>query len=95
MLALTVDAARNIAIGVLVALVVLAAVTAKVIANITAKVIVVLIIVGLALGVWTQRASLGDCADRVKEQARAGSTTTTCTFFGTDVDVKVPVSANR
>lgn len=89
MIALTVDAARNIAIGVLVALVLLAALTAKIIANITAKVIVLLVIVGLALGVWTQRASLGDCADRVEAEVRAGSTETTCRFFGTDVNVPV------
>ena len=37
----------------------------------------------LALVVWTQRASIRDCADKAVE----GRGTATCSFFGFDVDV--------
>lgn len=84
MLALTVEAAKNIALVVAAAIIVLTVASAWLIKNITAKVITVLILGGLALGVWTQRGALQDCADRVKANPAAGGT---CTFFGSEVRV--------
>ena len=42
--------------------------------------------------VWTQRASLNDCADGVLESLRAGAVDdATCTFFGRDVTIRAPL----
>jgi hypothetical protein len=83
-LGLTVGAAKNIAIVIVVGIIALAVLSAWLVRNITAKVVMVLLFAGIALGVWTQRSSLDDCADRVKANPTAGAT---CTFFGTDVRV--------
>ena len=59
--------------------------------NVTTKLISVIIVGGLALGVWTQRSSLEDCASKVKARAALGDTSdVTCTFLGTDIKVSVP-----
>lgn len=89
MLALTLGQAKTIAVLVVLALVALAVVSAWVMKEVMQKVALVVIFGLLALLVWTQRASLQDCADRVREQARttAGQIDTTCTFIGRDVTI--------
>lgn len=88
MLALTVDSARHLAVAIVVVFVVLAVTSATAIANVTAKIVTMLIMAGFALGVWTQRANLTDCAELAKAKATTGDTSpTTCTFFGVEVDV--------
>jgi uncharacterized membrane protein len=87
-LALDYDTARNVAILLVAVFVVLSVVSAIIIKNVTTKIISIVVMVGLALGVWTQRSSLKDCADRAKERVEVGATSgLTCTFFGTDVEV--------
>jgi hypothetical protein len=90
MLALGVDAAKNIAIAVVVGFVVLSLVAASAIKNVTYKIVTSLLMIGLALGVWTQRSELKDCAHQVRAQAA-----TSCEFFGTEVDVPInaPISS--
>ncbi|HVE18194.1 MAG TPA: hypothetical protein VNB52_03880, partial [Ilumatobacteraceae bacterium] len=66
MTALTLESAKNIGIAVAVALVALMLVMVFVIKNVTGKLISVVIIGGLAFGVWSQRASLQNCADKVR-----------------------------
>lgn len=94
MTALTVESAKNLGIAVAAILVVFMLAMAWLIKDVTAKIITVLLIGGLAFGVWTQRSSLQDCADRVEARAKLGATSTTaditCTFLGTDVKVSVP-----
>ena len=91
MTAMTVESAKNIGIAVAVALVALMLVMAFVVKNVTAKVITMVIIGGLAFGVWTQRSSLQDCADRVRARGLRGDTSDVeCTFLGSDVKVSVP-----
>src|SRR3954447_321011 len=86
MTALTLDTAKNVGIAVAVGLVALMLVTAFVVKKVSGKLICILLIGGLALGVWTQRTSLQDCADRVR--ARGGDTAdVTCSFLGSDVKV--------
>jgi hypothetical protein len=85
MLAIGVDAAKNIAIAVVLGFVLLSLFAASIIKNVTWKIITALIMIGFALGVWTQRSSLQDCADIAR--ATPSSASTTCTFFGSDVDV--------
>jgi hypothetical protein len=48
------------------------------------------IVLGLiAVLVWSQRASLDDCADRVKASRAAGaSADPTCSFLGQDITIK-------
>ena len=88
MTAMTLESAKNIGIAVAVGLVALMLVMAVVIKNVTTKLITVLIIGGLAFGVWTQRSSLQDCADKVKARGVLGDTTdVTCSFLGSDINV--------
>lgn len=88
MTALSLESAKTIAIIVAIAFVAFAVISAWVIKNITTKLIMVALMAALALGVWTQRTSLQDCATRAKAQAEKFDTTAvTCTFFGTEVGV--------
>ena len=85
-LAIDDEAAKTVALGLVAALVVLAVLFAVVIKKIAVKLISILLMVGLALGVWTQRTNLQDCADRARERAAAGiEGDLSCSFFGTDV----------
>jgi protein-S-isoprenylcysteine O-methyltransferase Ste14 len=92
-LAITLGQAKTIAAVVVIALLSLAVVSAWVMKEVMQKVALVVIFGLLALLVWTQRSSLQDCADRVREQARAGvsQVDTTCTFLGRDITI----STNR
>ena len=86
-LAITVDGAKNLAIAITVGFVALSAVSAVVVKKVTTRIVTVLVLAGFALGVWTQRSELQDCAQRVRDKASVNDTTpTTCTFFGVAVD---------
>jgi protein-S-isoprenylcysteine O-methyltransferase Ste14 len=98
MIALTVESAKNLAIWVIIGVLVLSVLSAWLIKSVLTKLIVVLLCAGLAFGVWTQRSSLQDCADKAQAKAEAeaqaqvaGSDVVTapltCTFFGTDIEV--------
>ena len=90
MISMTVESAKNIAIGVAAGFVVIMVLMAWLVKNVTTKLISVLLFAGLAFGVWTQRTSLEDCASKVKARAEVGDTTdVSCTFLGSDI--KVPV----
>ncbi len=89
MLALSLGQAKTIAILVVIALVVMAVVSAWVMKEISQKIALVVILGLLALLVWTQRSSLDECADKVREGGVRGDTT--CSFFGRDVQI----STNR
>ena len=88
MLALTLSSAKNIAIIIVGVLVVAAIISAKFVASVTKKAILLLIFGALALGVFTQRQSLQNCADKVQDGVTSGEAT--CTFFGTDIRIKAP-----
>jgi len=92
-LALTVDMAKNVALGILAGVLVLGFLAIKITKSVTQKAISLLLTAGVVLGVWTQRANLSSCADKVKAQTEAGGLPdTTCTFFGTDVKLALPDS---
>ena len=58
-----------------------------VIKNVTGKLISVLLIGGLAFGVWTQRSSPQNCADKVRARVAAGDKSdVTCSFIGSDIN---------
>ena len=88
MTAMTFETAKNIGIAVAVGLVALMLVLAMVIKNVTAKLITIVLVGGLAFGVWTQRSSLQDCADQVKDRAALGDTSdVVCSFLGSDITI--------
>lgn len=87
-LALSLDSAKQLAIVIVIAFVVLTIISAAIIKNITMKIISVILFGGFALGVWTQRTNLQNCADQVRDKAEVGDlSATTCTFFGTEIDI--------
>lgn len=91
LLALTLDAAKNIAIVVILGLIVAAFLVAKFVSSVAVKAITILVLGGVVLGVWTQRQSLIECGDKVQEKYRAGDfSATQCSFFGAEVDISVP-----
>ena len=88
LLALTVDTAMNIMVGLILVLIVAAFLVAKYVSSVAAKAIIILVIGGMILGIWTQRQALSDCADEVQANLRAGDgSSTQCSFFGTTVSV--------
>ena len=88
MLALTVETAKTVAIVVVVGLIVAAVLSAWLVKSVVAKVVTIVLLAGVALGVWTQRANLEDCADQAKARVGTGQASVTCTFFGYDVTVE-------
>jgi hypothetical protein len=83
---------QNIALGLSGVSVLVAIIMMKVISSIVGKVISAAVFVAIALGGYSQRAQISECVDKVKSQATAtASVDTTCTFFGQDVTVKVPL----
>ena len=72
-LAMTVDSAKNIALLVLAGVLIVGILAVKITKSVTQKAITLLLTAGIVLGVWTQRANLSTCADKVKAQAAAGS----------------------
>ncbi|MEQ1701326.1 MAG: hypothetical protein ABMA25_14550 [Ilumatobacteraceae bacterium] len=88
MFALSLESAKTIAIVIALVFVAAAVISAWLIKKVVTKVIVILVMVGLALGVWSQRAGLQSCADDAKEAATGIiDKGVTCTFFGTDVEI--------
>lgn len=89
MLALTLGQAKTIALVAATALVVLAGVSAWVMKTVAQKLAVAVILGLLAVLVWSQRAALQECADKVRDAADGGVTQvdTTCSFFGRDVTI--------
>lgn len=83
MLALTAESAENLAVVVAIALVLLAALLAKVLIGNMAKALAAILLVAAAIFVWSQRAALQDCVDRVQEEASdAAAGTAECSVSG-------------
>lgn len=89
MLALTLGQAKTVAILIVIVLVALAIGSAWLMKTIAQKAALAVILALLALLVWTQRSSLDECADKVREGGV--QVDTTCSFFGRDVNI----STNR
>jgi hypothetical protein len=89
MLALTLGQAKAIAIVIVVVLVAGAVASTWIMKTIAQKAAIAVILGLLAILVWSQRASLDECADKVREGGVRGDTT--CSFFGRDVTI----STNR
>jgi hypothetical protein len=88
MLAITADSAKNIAIIAIGVLVAGSVVMAWLVKSLVMKLISVGLMVGLAFAIWTQRAELEDCVQKIQDRVDAGQTAeATCTIFGQDVTV--------
>jgi hypothetical protein len=96
--ALTLDDAETIAIVAATALAVGAVVSFWVMKSLVQKLAVAALLGVLAFAVWTQRVSLQDCADKVRDNFElAGTdvvvTDTECSFFGITVTISDPRAA--
>ena len=88
MLALDYDSAKRLALWLVGGFILLSVISAMVIKNIVGKLVSALLMAGLALGAWTQRTELQDCAQRARERAAAGAASDlTCRLFGSDVTI--------
>jgi hypothetical protein len=85
---------ENSALGLTGGSIIVALVLLKVVSSIVGKIVSTIVMVALALGGWSQRTEITNCVEAVRAQATAGSTLeATCTFFGQDVTLKVPIPA--
>jgi len=80
---------QTLALGVSGASLVVAVVLLMAIKSIVGKIISVAIFLAISVAGYTQRASITDCADKVKAQASSASINATCTFFGQNLTIKV------
>jgi cyanate permease len=95
MIALTLDDAKTIALVVATALAVGAVVSFWIMKSVVQKLVVAALLALLAFAVWSQRVSLQECADKVRDNfqlAGAGVTVTDteCSFFGFTVTISDP-----
>ena len=95
MIALTLDTAKNIAVVAALVFAVGSVLAFVVLRTIVQKLATALVLALLAFSVWTQRTSLQDCADKVRDAyAREGTdltfADTDCSFFGTTVTIRDP-----
>ncbi len=88
---LTLGEAKTFATVAVVVLIVLAVLSAWLMKEVTQKIAVAVILGLVALLVWTQRASLQECADRVRAAAvdtNGPDIDTTCRFLGRDIEIR-------
>lgn len=90
LLALTLGQAKAAALAVVVLLIVGAFASAWLMKTVVQKVVVVVILLLVALLVWSQRAALQECADKVQTAGFRGETS--CTFLGNDINISTPNS---
>jgi hypothetical protein len=82
------ETATNASLWATVGVVLLALAAVWLVKQVVTKVLTVAVLLALAFVVWSQRAELVDCADRVRDTLAAGAhDDTTCTFFGQDVTI--------
>ena len=83
---------ENSALGITGGSLIVGLVLLKVVSSIAGKIVSSVVMVALALGGWSQRSEITNCVDAVRAQAAAASTLeASCTFFGQDITLKVPV----
>lgn len=95
MLAISLDTAKNIAIVLALLFAAGSVASAWIMKTIVQKVAVAAVLAIFAFAVWTQRASLQDCADKVKDAyEREGLNPqlddTDCSFFGVTITIRDP-----
>jgi len=90
--AIDAETLKNVALGLSVGSIVVGLIMMRVISSVVGKLVSMAFFAALALGVFSQRAEIMSCVDAVKSQATTlASVETTCTFFGQEVTLKVPL----
>lgn len=85
---------KNIALGLSGGSILLAVILLKVVSSLIGKVISTVLLVAIALAGYSQREEITSCVKDVTNQS--GMTLPTeisCTFFGQDISVKVPLTS--
>lgn len=90
-LAITLNQVKAVASALTVLFAATSAISAWMIKTVAKKIAVAVIFAALAIGVWTQRSAVTQCASDAKSNALSADTT--CTFFG--ADVSIPTRAGR
>lgn len=86
------DTLKNMALGLSGVSLLIAIILMKVISSVVGKIVSAAIFVAIALLGYSQRSEITNCVDKVTTQASTtASVDTTCTFFGQDITVKVPL----
>jgi predicted cation transporter len=96
-LAITLDQATTAGLIGTAVLAVAAVLTLWLVKSVVQKLVTAVLLGALAFAVWTQRAALEDCADKVQASVAVEGTEVTigdtdCTFFGFTVTVSDPRS---
>lgn len=99
-LAISLEAAKNIGIAVVVVFLVGSLAAAWLMKTVVQKLATVFVLLLFAFGVYTQRTAMQDCADAVKSNFERQGTSVTvgdtdCSFFGFTVTVKDPRSGDE
>jgi len=88
---LDVELVKNIALGVGIGSIVFGLILIFILRSIVGKVISGVVLLAISIAVFSQRAAITDCANKVQEQAASGQISTVqCRFFGQDVKVDIP-----
>ena len=95
MLALSLDTAKNVAIGLALLFAAGSVASAWIMKTIIQKLAVASVLAIFAFGMWSQRASLQDCADKVKDSFERDGVNprlvdTDCSFFGVTITISDP-----
>jgi hypothetical protein len=87
LLGLSLDTAKDIAMGLGIAFLAMSVASAVLVKKIVTKLVMAVLMVALAVAMWSQRANLQDCATKAKDRVAGSGQQVVCSFFGTDVTV--------
>lgn len=86
--AVSLDAAQNISLVVVIGFVVLAILAAVLVPRLIVRLLLAIALVAVALAIWSQRANLRDCAEKARSEAtNEGDQPGDCNFFGYEINV--------
>jgi large-conductance mechanosensitive channel len=86
---LTIDHAKNGSLIAIAVCVILLLVVLKFISSVVTKIILTIILTLIGGVVYSQRASVADCAEKISQQVQGntGAVSVDCTFFGQDISI--------
>lgn len=88
------DTLKNLALGVSGGSILVAIVLLKIVSSIVGKIVSSVILVAVALLGYSQREEISSCLREVTSQSSMTvPTEISCTFFGQQIDVKVPTAS--
>lgn len=88
-----IETIKTAALGLSGASIIIGLIMMKVVSNVVGKVVSLVFFLAIALAGYSQRASIVDCADKIKAEATLGTTMAPkCTFFGQEITIKIPQS---